>query len=85
MRVVVGEAKNAIRAPLGALFRHGDGWAVYKVVDGRAVVTQVEVAEADSRFRAIPSGLAVGDQVILFPGSAIQDGVRIKARKTGGS
>jgi HlyD family secretion protein len=85
VRVVVGEAKDAVRAPLGALFRRGDGWAVYKVVDGRAVVTQVEVAETDSRFRAIRSGLAVGDQVILFPGSAIEDGVRVKARKTGGS
>jgi HlyD family secretion protein len=85
VRVVVGEAKDAVRAPLGALFRRGEGWAVYKVVDGRAVVTQVEVAETDSRFRAIRSGLAVGDQVILFPGSAIEDGVRVKARKTGGS
>jgi HlyD family secretion protein len=85
VRVVVGEAKDAVRAPLGALFRYGDGWAVYKVMDGHAVVTQVEVAEADSRFRAITKGLAVGDQVILFPGSAIEDGVRVKARQSGGS
>jgi len=39
VRVVVGEAKNAIRVPLGALYRRGNGWALYKVVDGRAKLT----------------------------------------------
>ena len=33
VRVVVDEAKNALRVPLGALLRRGDGWAVYRVVD----------------------------------------------------
>src|SRR5690606_29847371 len=37
VRVVIDEAKDAVRVPLGALFRRGDGWALYKVVDGRAV------------------------------------------------
>jgi HlyD family secretion protein len=85
VRVVVGEAKNAIRAPLGALFRRGDGWALYKVVDGRAVATGVVVAEADGRFRAVTSGLAEGDQVIVFPSASIADGVRVKPREKGGS
>jgi HlyD family secretion protein len=83
VRVVVGEAKNAIRAPLGALFRKGDGWAVYKVVDGRAVVTDVEVAEADGQYRAITSGLSENDEVIVFPSNTIADGVRVKAREQG--
>src|SRR5262245_17830002 len=81
VRVVVREAKNAIRVPLGALFRRGDGWALYKVVDGRAKLTEVQVAEADPHFRAITSGVAAGDEVIVFPGSSVTDGVRIKPRK----
>jgi HlyD family secretion protein len=80
VRVVVDEAKNAIRVPLGALFRQGDGWALYTVVDGRAVLTQVEVAQADGRYRAVTAGVAEGDQVIVFPSSAIADGARVKAR-----
>lgn len=84
-RVVIGEAKDAVRAPLGALFRRGEGWAVYKVVDGRAVTTKVEVAEADSRYRAIRSGLAAGDQVIVFPSAEVVDGIRVKPRKANGS
>jgi HlyD family secretion protein len=83
-RVVIGEAKDAVRAPLGALFRRGEGWAVYKIVDSRAVVTPVVAAEADSRYRAITSGLAAGDQVILFPSAEVVDGIRAKPRKTNG-
>jgi HlyD family secretion protein len=81
VRVVVGEAKNAIRAPLGALFRKGDGWAVYKVMDGRAVLTDVVAAEADGQYRAITSGLIEGDEVIVFPSNTITDGARVTARE----
>jgi HlyD family secretion protein len=81
VRVVISEAKHATRAPLGALFRRGDGWAVYKVVDGKAVATEVVAAEADRRYRVVTSGLAVGDEVIVFPSAAVADGVRVKGRK----
>lgn len=82
VRVVIREAKNVLRAPLGALFhRGGEGWALYKVVDGRAVVTDVEAGEADGRFRALASGVNEGDAVIVFPSSAIADGARIKPRE----
>ena len=81
VRVVVGEANNAVRVPLGALFRQGQAWALYKVVDGRAALTEVQVAEADPHFRAITSGVTEGDFVIVFPSAAISDGTRIRPRK----
>lgn len=81
-RVVIGEAKRAVRVPLGALFRQGEGWAVYKVVAGRAVRTSVQVAEADTRYRAVTSGIKEGDEVIVFPSREVSDGVRVKPRST---
>jgi HlyD family secretion protein len=81
VRVVVREAKNAVRVPLGALFRHGNGWALYKVVDDRAQLTEVQVAEADPHFRAVTAGITEGDTVIVFPGSSVTDGARIRPRK----
>ena len=84
VRVVVDEAKNAVRAPLGALFRIGEEWAVYKVVDGRAVLTKVTVAQAGSRYRAIAAGLSDGDEVIVFPSAAVTDGTRVRARAPNG-
>jgi HlyD family secretion protein len=84
VRVVVREAKNAVRVPLGALFRRGNGWALYKVVDGRAKLTEVQVAEADPHFRAVTAGVNEGDEVIVFPSSSIADDVRIEPRKPQG-
>jgi HlyD family secretion protein len=79
-RVVVDEAKNVVRVPLGALFRNGDGWAMYKVIEDRAVLTSVEPAQSDGRVRAVPSGIAEGDLVIVFPSSTIRDGARVQRR-----
>ena len=83
VRVIVREAKNAIRVPLGALFRSGAGWALYKVVDDRAALTEVQGAEADPHFRAIAAGVNEGESVIVFPSSSISDGTRVKPRKVG--
>ena len=83
VRVVIREAKNAVRVPLGALFRHGDGgWALYKVVDGHAVLTEVQIAEADPHFRVVTAGVSEGDAVIVFPSASISDSTRVKPRKS---
>jgi HlyD family secretion protein len=80
VRVVVENAGNVMRAPLGALFRQGEGWAVYKVVDGRARLTEVAIGVADSNYRQITGGLSAGDQVLLFPANTIKDGQMVVQR-----
>ena len=42
---------------------------------------RVQVGEADGRYRVVRSGLREGDSVLLFPGSDVADGVKIKPRK----
>lgn len=79
-RVVIDEATNALRVPLGALFRRGEGWALYKVVDGKAVLTDVQAAQSDSHYRAITAGVSEGDTVIVFPSAAIADGATVEPR-----
>lgn len=81
-RVTVDEARDALRVPLGALFRRGDQWYTYKVLDGHARLTPVSTGFADGTYRVITEGLAEGDEVVLFPGSTIADGLRVKARAT---
>jgi HlyD family secretion protein len=80
-RVVVEEQPDAVRVPLGALFRHGDGWATYRVVDGRAVLTPLATGIADDGHRVATQGVAAGDTVVLFPGNAVTDGQRVARRK----
>ena len=81
-RVVVEEAPDALRVPLGALFRQGDGWATYRVVDGRAVLTPLTTGIADENHRVVTQGVAAGDTVVLFPGDAIADGQSVTPRVT---
>jgi len=82
VRVAVEDAGNVLRAPLGALFRSGTGWAAYKVVDGRARLVEVATGIADTNFRQITGGLVAGDQVILFPGDSVTEGLRVSQRRT---
>jgi HlyD family secretion protein len=79
-RVVVEEQADAVRVPLGALFRHGEGWATYRVADGRAVLTPLATGIADDSFRVVARGLAAGDTVVLFPGNAVSDGQSVTGR-----
>jgi HlyD family secretion protein len=81
-RVTVEEVADAVRVPLGALFRNETRWFVYKVSGGRAVQTAVETGAVDNSYRAVRAGLAAGDKVILFPGAAIHDGARVKPSKS---
>ncbi len=50
-RVAVEEILDTVRAPLGALFRPEADWAVYKIVDGRTVLTKVDAGSADTNYR----------------------------------
>ncbi len=79
-RIVVDEAKDVVRAPASALFRKGDGWAVFAVVEGRARLRPVETGLANRTHVEIRRGLAAGDSVVLHPSDRVADGGRLKAR-----
>lgn len=79
-RVILQTVQDAVRAPLGALFRHQDGWAVYRLIDDEAVLTPVVTGIADESYREIRQGLEAGDTVVLFPGDAVTAGLRITPR-----
>ncbi|MFN3233256.1 MAG: efflux RND transporter periplasmic adaptor subunit [Alphaproteobacteria bacterium] len=75
--IVVWSQEDQLVVPLSALFRQGDDWAVFRVVDDRAVLTPVKVGERNAESGAVLGGLSAGDQVIRHPGEAVSDGVRV--------
>ena len=79
-RVVVWEDTAALTVPASALFREGTDWAVFRVVDGVARLSPVEIGRSDGIATQVLSGLADGETVILYPSAAVADGVAVAAR-----
>ena len=62
------------------MFRHGDEWAVFVADGGRARLRVVETGPRGGAATVVRRGLEPGEQVVVYPGDAVRDGVRIRAR-----
>ena len=77
----VWHGDHALTVPSSAVFRAADGvgWRVFRVVDGRAVLTDVTTAQRSGARTRITAGLQEGDTVVLFPPDDLEDGMRLDA------
>lgn len=80
VRVVEWHEEGVLQAPLSALFREGDRWAIYEVVDGRAVRRPVTVGQRSARDVQILDGIAEGASIVTYPPDTLSDGARVTAR-----
>jgi HlyD family secretion protein len=80
VRVVVAEITNALKIPVGSLFRHGDAWAVFTVSDGRARVSGVQLRQQNDVEAEVIMGLTEGDTVVLHPPDTLTEGARVTER-----
>ena len=78
-RIIVWESNDVLKVPAGALFRRGDQWAAFVLSDGRAQLRVVKTGRSSGTETQILDGLKEGDRVVLYPGSRIHEGQRIKA------
>ena len=79
-RIIIWEGKDVLQVPAGALFRHGDGWAVFVLANGKAVLRPVQVGHNNGLQAEILGGLDEGERVVIHPGDRIKDGVAIAPR-----
>jgi HlyD family secretion protein len=78
-RIVLDRRDDAVRVPESAVFRRGDGHAVFIVAGGRATLTPVTLGLRTGREAEVVEGLAAGDVVIVHPGESVADGARVEA------
>jgi HlyD family secretion protein len=78
--VVTWEEDDVVQMPVAALFRDGDRWAVYRVADGRALLTPVEIGRDNGRSAQILAGVEPGQSIVMYPGEEIADGASVAAR-----
>ncbi len=79
-RFVIWEKDDVLQLPASALFRQGEGWAVFALQDGRARLKSVEVGQRAGLITQVLSGLDAGEQVITHPDDEISDGTRVERR-----
>lgn len=80
VRIVLWESDNVLNVPLTALFRDAADWALFVVEDGRAKKRRVEVGVRNESAAQILAGVTAGEQIVIYPGIGLEDGVRISAR-----
>jgi HlyD family secretion protein len=78
---IIWEGGDVLQVPASALFRKGDGWALFTMENGRAKMAPVEVGRRNGIAAEIAKGLPEGAPVITNPDDNIRDGVRVRVRK----
>lgn len=76
---ILRQDKDVLQVPGSALFRAGDGWAVYALDGGKARRTLVKVGARSAMAAQVLDGLQAGQAVIVQPDDRIKDGTRIQA------
>ena len=79
-RMVLWQASDVLKAPQGAVFRHGDGWAAFRIESGRAELVPVEIGHRGDTEVEILSGLAPGELLAVHPGDRVKSGARVEPR-----
>ena len=79
--IVVQRVENAVKVPVGALWKDGGRWAVFVADGGRARTRHVEVGARNGAEAVVLSGLAAGERVLVYPSDSVSDGARLAQAK----
>ncbi len=71
---------DVVKVPVGALFRRGADWNVFRVVDGKAVLTTLLIGHRNTHYAEVVGGLSAGDTIALHPSDQVKDGVSVAPR-----
>lgn len=79
--IVLWSRTDALRVPIGALFRGADGaWNAFAVDGGRARLHRLKIGQLNDEYGEVLGGLSAGDTVVLNPANSLEDGSRVSAR-----
>ena len=79
-RIIIVEAEDVLKIPASSLFRDGEQWAVFCVLNGVVQSRVVEVGLQNGLEAEVKVGLEEHDQVIVHPSDDIVDGVKVLPR-----
>jgi HlyD family secretion protein len=75
---ILSQQAAVLQVPASALFRAGEGWAVYRLDGGAARRTPVRLGARSATAAQVLQGLQNNQQVVVQPDDRIRDGTRIQ-------
>ncbi len=78
--IVVHDAKDVVKVNDSAVFRHGEGWAVYRVDEGKAALTPIKVGARNGLEVEAIEGIEPDMLVIAHPGDQVESGRSVRQR-----
>lgn len=82
LRIEIAKIDDVLKVPIGALIRNGAGWAVFQVVNARAVLIPVTIGLRNNDEAVLESGPPEGAEVVLYPGKDLRDKDHIRKAKS---
>jgi len=79
-KFIIWQKDDVLQVPTSALFRIDQNWAVFIVKDGEAHRQRVKIGRQTGLSAQVLKGLSEGDEVIVHPGSDIEEGVEVEAQ-----
>jgi len=79
-RFVLWESPRVLKAPIGAIFRYRERWAVYRVQDGIAHLVPIDIGHRGETEVEITGGLEAGARLAVQPGDRVKEGARVEVR-----
>jgi len=77
--IVIHREENALKLPVGALFREDERWMVFVAREGEARKREVKLERRNSLEAMVSEGVQPGERVVVYPSDALRDGSRIEA------
>lgn len=78
--ITLWHSESVLKIPTHALFRIGESWAAFFVVDSIAVERTLTIGQMNDREAEVIDGASAGEVVIEYPGNQIHRGVRVRPR-----
>lgn len=79
-RIVLWQGEHVLKVPQGAVFRRGDGWAVFRIENDTAHLTPVSLGHRGETEVEVLKGLAEGAVVAVHPSDRVKDGAKVERR-----
>lgn len=79
-QIVIWEEPDVLMAPSSAAFKTNEGWSVYRVINGQAMLTPVDVGRRNGQHIQILEGLDMGEELITYPSDAIEHEAAVISR-----